>query len=415
MIPPARIVLCGLVFGAPLLSCSEDGSVPPQSTAGTSGAGIAGTGGSATGGAGGAGMGGTRGGINAEASGGSGGTTPDPTDASTSCSQFVMPSDCTIPPGAVLPGELRCTGLYGDWEARQLACGVVPYEPAHELWSDGAEKHRFVSLPPDATIDTSDPDGFVYPVGTQFWKEFRVGAPGRQRIGETRIMRKTAEGWLYTTYVWSEDGGTAFQENEGVENLLGTLHTVPTRQQCRDCHAGRPDFVLGWDPILLGAGATGVTRETLATSNVLSAPVSGQIPGTEVERAALAYLHTNCGVSCHNDTAEAIGRLSGLWLRLDADRLGSVRQTDAVTTGINRTPSPNVELVGLTPPAGGFYDFRPLDSGRSLAVAKMNVRGAGATSMPPIGTNQVDSAGLTAVVAWVNQMTVERGYPAAAP
>jgi hypothetical protein len=332
-----------------------------------------------------------------------------------------MPADCTIPANAVLPGELRCTGLYGDWPKRELACGVTEFKPAFELWSDAAEKRRFVHLPPGAKIDVGNPDGFVFPVGTQFWKEFRVPVDGGFRLGETRLLRKSDLGWLYTSYVWTQDAGSTLQTNDGVADLHGTGHTVPTRDQCKDCHGGRSDFILGWDFILLGRGASGITRELLHGRGLLvsgdaSAPApAGEIPGDEVERAALGYLHANCGVSCHNETPEARGKPSGLFLRLEAGELASVMTTDAVTTGINRSPSPNAEFGGLvSPEAGQFYDFRPLDVARSLSVARMDMRGTPA-QMPRIATNRVDQVGVNAMKAWVNQMTRERGYPAPAP
>ena len=58
-------------------------------------------------------------------------------------------------------------------------------------------------------------------------------------------------------------------------------------------------------------------------------PLTVTVPGDEVERAALGYLHVNCGASCHNDTAPALGRETGLFLNLDAKRLGSVLDTPA--------------------------------------------------------------------------------------
>jgi len=240
-------------------------------------------------------------------------------------------------------------------------------------------------------------------------------------LGETRLLRKSDLGWIYTSYVWSADAQTTLQTNDGVSDLHGSGHTVPTRDQCKDCHGGRADFILGWDFLLLGRGATGITRELLQSRGQLalgdaSAPApTAEIPGDEIERAALGYLHANCGVSCHNDTAEARGKPSGLFLRLEAGELGSVATTDAVTTGINRPPSPNAETGGLRmPEAGQYYDFRPLDVERSLSVARMDMRGT-AAQMPRIATNRVDQAGVNAIEAWVNHMTGERGYPAPAP
>ena len=410
-----------IALAALALACSSHPAPAPSGAAGTSSSG--GSAGTATIPDAASGRGGTSGnGGNGAAdsgsdapgdSGGSGG--------SGGCREFTMPTDCTVPPGAVLPGELRCTGLYGDWDKRELACGVTPFKPAYELWSDAAQKQRYIQLPPGTTIDVTDPDGFRFPVGTQLWKEFRLPVDGGTRLGETRLLRKVADGWLYTSYVWSADERSTVQTNDGVANLHATGHTVPTRDQCRDCHVGRADFVLGWDSILLGEGASGLTLSELSRRKLLAmagnpvTPIALKIPGDDVERATLGYLHANCGMSCHNETGEARGKPSGLFLRLEPADLGSVLTTDAVKSGINRVPSPNAEVGGLPAPQGGpYYDFRPLDPTRSLSLVRMDMRGT-ASQMPRIGTNRVDAAGVSVIKAWIEHMTPARGYPAAAP
>lgn len=333
-----------------------------------------------------------------------------------------MPEDCAPASDGPLPAELRCTGLYADWETRALRCDVREYAPAYELWSDAASKHRYVYLPPGATIDVTNPESFEYPVGTQFWKEFWLPDDEAGVAGETRLMRKTTSGWLYTSYVWSDDGATATQTNTGVLDLHGTGHTVPSREQCRACHEGRGDFILGWDFLMLGTGASGVTLETLVDEGRLRADEDApyptsldwlelEIPGDALERAGLGYLHANCGVSCHNRNYEAGASITGFYLRLDAATLDSVHTTDAVVTGVNVVPGPEAELPPGAP--GSYYEFRPLDPDRSLAVARMSVRTEAA--MPFLGTNVVDPDGIAAVSAWIASMTVERGYPEAAP
>src|ERR1044071_6969922 len=52
------------------------------------------------------------------------------------CVPFVMPDNCTIPENSALYSDLRCTGLYGRFEQRELACNVEGYVPAYPLWSD---------------------------------------------------------------------------------------------------------------------------------------------------------------------------------------------------------------------------------------------------------------------------------------
>lgn len=333
------------------------------------------------------------------------------------CKLFVMPDDCAAPAGGGLPLELRCTGLYADFAARELACGVMPYKPAFELWSDGAEKQRYAWLPPGETIDATDPDSFVYPVGTQFWKEFRVPVgEGEMRAAETRLLRKTEAGWLYTTYVWSLDQQTALQENQGVANWQGTGHLIPTRDQCAQCHEGRADLVLGWDMWMLGPGAQGVTREALvAQGRLISlAPGSGepsmpsQIPGDALERAALGYLHANCGVSCHNPSSFARARDSGLHLQLQVAPGLTVQDTAAVRTGVNKLPNPHAVL----PSGGPYLAIRPGDPDHSLVVARMDTRGPAA--MPRLGTTRVDEEGVELIAEWIAAMTPQRGYAAPA-
>ena len=346
------------------------------------------------------------------------------TGSSVPCQAFNMPNDCSVPAGAVLPSELRCTGLYSDLAAKRIACGVELYKPAFELWSDGAEKQRYIALPPGSQIDVSDPDNFVFPVGTQLWKEFRVDDHGTRRLAETRLLRKSAEGWLYTSYVWSSDGSRAVQQNAGVDDLFGSGHTVPTRDQCRSCHEGRPDFVLGWDLLMLGEGASGLTRLELARRGLLRRQLSdgssevlaehspllqSRIPGTPVEHDALGYLHANCGVSCHNATTAAGARDTGLVLRIEHKSLTNAFEAPAVATGVNRTPSPQAKL----PPGGPYFDVRPGDTEHSLVLARMNVRGTEA-QMPRLGTNRVDTRGVGLISRWIIEMTEQAGYPPAA-
>src|SRR5690554_4584581 len=66
------------------------------------------------------------------------------------------------------PATLRGTGLYADEDT--LADGVIAFEVAWPLWSDGSTKERFLWLPEGTAIDASDPDRWAFPVGTKAWK-----------------------------------------------------------------------------------------------------------------------------------------------------------------------------------------------------------------------------------------------------
>lgn len=336
-----------------------------------------------------------------------------------SCLPFELPADCPEMTGPASPLSLHCAGLYADLARGIVSCGLTEYAPAYELWSDAAVKRRWVSIPADAHVDTSDPDAFVYPVGTQFWKEFQVMSEGELRRAETRLLRKVERGWVFTTYVWSADGRSAMATNNGVNNWQRTGHTVPTRDQCVDCHGGRRDLVLGWDPVLLGPGARGVHYEDLlASDDDAGTPAAPTVPttppGDAVEQAALGYLHVNCGVSCHNETIDARARDTALNLRLATARADSVLETPAFSA-LNKLPTGNAPFFELPPPPEGpFYDILPGSPSRSLLLARMLVRDHPA-QMPPLASNIVDEAGAAAVQAWIEQMTPERGYPPPAP
>lgn len=314
------------------------------------------------------------------------------------------------------PIDLRCTGMYADFEARTIADGVREFKPGFQLWSDGAEKTRWIYLPPGTTIDVSDPYEWTFPVGTKLFKEFRIDVPGvGVRPVETRMLWKTGDAqWVRRTYVWNDDMTAAPEESDGVTDVHGTTYDIPRQIDCIRCHGGRVDNVLGFENVLLAAPeATGVTYQVLLDEALLSGPfvpelADLQIPGSAVERNALGYLHANCGVSCHNPN---IGG-SRFDMRLQHDTLTDVTATQAFQQAINQEST-------FQPPGATelYYRIRPTDPARSAIQFRMNVRdGEGATpqQMPPVATDLVDAAGVAAVQAWIEAMIADP-YPAPAP
>src|SRR5690242_1067155 len=82
--------------------------------------------------------------------GGGGGSDPD----------AMVPIDSVTNPDAdpTMPMTLADTGLCEDAGCTQIADGIYEFAPEYILWSDGATKRRWIQLPPDAQIDTSDMD-----------------------------------------------------------------------------------------------------------------------------------------------------------------------------------------------------------------------------------------------------------------
>jgi hypothetical protein len=138
-----------------------------------------------------------------------------------------------------LPVHLRDTGLYAPGRGEEIAADVLPFSPQYGLWSDGAEKRRWIRVPRGTQIDARNPDRWVFPVGTRLWKQFTL----RRRL-ETRMLERTREGWQFAAYVWSEDGSDAvLAPPTGVSVSLpsGGRWAIPGTGDCRACHEAQPN------------------------------------------------------------------------------------------------------------------------------------------------------------------------------
>src|SRR4051812_905898 len=83
------------------------------------------------------------------------------------CASYRHCSPPSAPQLAALPARLSETGLFAAGDAQALAPGVRAYAPAYPLWSDGASKRRWLSLPEGSRIDSSNMDDWVFPVGSK--------------------------------------------------------------------------------------------------------------------------------------------------------------------------------------------------------------------------------------------------------
>lgn len=286
--------------------------------------------------------------------------------------------------GAVL--RLSTTGLYADVRAGTLAQGVQPFVPRGVLWSDRADKRRWVYLPPGTQVDTSDLDNWTLPVGTKLWKEFTLDG---KRL-ETRLLEKTsAKDWTLVAYRWADDQTDAVAVPEGVPNVAGTTHDIPSSKDCTRCHEGVSDTAIGFSAIELAHDGEGLTLAGLVAQGRLThTPDAGlALPGDAVEQAALLYLHANCG-NCHNDRT-FIANITNVDYRLQYGELAALEQTSSY-----RTIQRDLRI------AKG-------DVESSKVIKRMSFRGLQG-QMPPLASKIVDDAGLASVHAWVSRLSAER-------
>ena len=141
------------------------------------------------------------------------------------------------------------------------------------------------------------------------------------------MIERTTKGWRYASYAWRPDGSATLVPSAGILTASrfadGVRHAIPSRTDCTACHEAGPSRLLSLgtlqlspdrDPLAphaepLPDGA--VTLQTLLDRGLLRnlpAPFARRAPRIErrhrrVERAALGYLHSNCGM-CHTGAGE---------------------------------------------------------------------------------------------------------------
>jgi hypothetical protein len=280
-----------------------------------------------------------------------------------------------------------------------VAADAVPFEPTYWLWSDGADKRRWLRLPPGTQIDATAMDHWVFPIGTKLWKEFSLDGV---RL-ETRLIERYGGGpedyWM-GAFVWNADQTEAVLAPDGQADINGTPHDAPAQKDCLACHRGDSGRVLGFSALQLSRAAdsarVGPTLTDLAQRNLLSAPPVAasappfSVPGDPATAAALGYLHANCG-HCHNRTGTAWPDTQ-MVLRL------TTQETDAPSSEVYRS------LVGqpLQYWRGGAITQRvaPGNPDASAIVARMSARGDD-NQMPPLATEAIDRVGSATVRAWI--------------
>jgi hypothetical protein len=307
---------------------------------------------------------------------------------------------------------LACTGLYSDFANKAVVPNALAYTPSSPLWSDGAQKQRWIELPPNTQINVSNPDEWVFPIGTKIFKEFRVNG---KRV-ETRLFQKTTSTfWVYATYAWNADDSAATISFGGPVPVPGgdggATWTIPTNDDCNECHRGRQDRILGFEQVGLGLpGAQGLTLAQLVEKGLVTpAPSNVSLTigddGTGLDALALGWIHVNCGVTCHNANPSAAGFGAGMLLRLDPTQLDG-SPPSAATWDVLRTTL-NVPCVSGS--LAGQPRIAPGDAAGSVVDQLISQRGA--LQMPPIASLVVDTPDVAVVASWIQSMGAGGGAP----
>ncbi|HLK89000.1 MAG TPA: hypothetical protein VKZ18_03845 [Polyangia bacterium] len=211
--------------------------------------------------------------------------------------------DAMFAQATALPATLDQTDLVTLDSASLAKSGVISYAPTYPLWSDDAQKMRYVRVPKGQSIVFDKATQTLnIPPNTRFYKTFLkevkdVSGNQTYRKIETRVIvsrpdTNNADGTvtqnaLFGTYVWNQDETQATLLNDplrdgkpfadrifsyvtdeqaaapiiagnpsnlqaALDNARVTRHyALPGSERCTQCHMGSPSqsFILGFTPL----------------------------------------------------------------------------------------------------------------------------------------------------------------------
>jgi len=332
------------------------------------------------------------------------------------------------------PRKLSETGLFASTKDNVPAAGLIPYSVNAPLWSDGAEKERFIALPGDTKIGFDKviyphgpdyPDvGWRFPDGTVLVKTFAIetekgNAASLQRL-ETRILqyRKMpgnddeygAQYWNGYTYVWNDDQTDAeLLPAEGLDRKLIIKDAAapggqreqtwrfPSRAECTLCHTMASKYVLGVTTLQMNKAhdygdkqenqlavleQLGVFQEKLPKPPAeLASLADYRDPQEQLHLRARSYLHANCA-HCHR-------RWGGGNAEFELHASVPLTQTATINTkpgqGAFKLSDPRIIVPG--------------DPSRSMILERMKLTDLG--RMPHIASKVVDQDAVKVIQDWL--------------
>jgi hypothetical protein len=326
-----------------------------------------------------------------------------------------------------LPTLLSQTGVFTNTPGMMPGTGLIPYLPNVPLWSDGAAKIRYMSVPNNGGAPTADqqinftPTGaWTFPAGTVFVKTFELNTDTSNtnilRRLETRLLVRDINGAVYgVTYKWRPDNSDAdllsssLYEDIAITNASGVSTQswyYPSPSDCLSCHTPVANYVLGLSTRQLNGlenyTTTGVTDNQLRTLNRLGLfnPAFDETTVSNYEALSplgnlaaplqdrvRSYLDANCA-QCHQP--------GGTGITFDARFSTPLASQNLINGGLD---------------GNGMAMIVPKDIWRSEIRQRMDTTNA-VIRMPPIARQLIDSNAVSVLEDWINSLP---GTPAQAP
>lgn len=296
--------------------------------------------------------------------------------------------------------------------------GIVPYELINPLFSDYAQKLRFIYVPQGQVVNYNDTAVLDFPVGSCIIKNFfyfideRDTAKGR-KIMETRILIHHQDHWEAYPYIWNEEQTEAFLQVAGGDKQVEWInkagekmiinYSIPNKNQCKSCHWNHEKFTpIGPKVSNLNADvvyADGKRRNQLDKWAALGILKGLKCPATSprmekwddttalLQDRALAYLDVNCA-HCHSSGGQAA--TSGLIL--------SYGEHNPTKLGVLKSP-----VAAGIGSGGRLYDIVPGEPDSSIIYFRMNSVNPG-IMMPELGRHVIHKEGVALIYQWIKTM-----------
>ncbi|MCW3834661.1 SO2930 family diheme c-type cytochrome [Sphingomonas canadensis] len=292
--------------------------------------------------------------------------------------------------------------FFTDAAVTRPAARVMGYDLETALFSDYAEKHRYLYVPAGAKARYDAENILGLPVGSALIKTFGYRRGGVFRPVETRLLLHRAGGWVALPYVWNAEGTDAdlkragmrlpvsFTDPSGAPRSIS--YAVPNQNQCKDCHALSGTITpIGPKARYLNHGGqlSAMVKAGLLDRAPRDAPriARWDDPAQPLDARARAYLEINCA-HCHNPKGAASN--SGLFLE------GS-------------RPAGNATGIGKRPVAAGRgsgdaeFVIAPGHPEASILVYRLESTDPG-IAMPELGRATVHAEGAKLLRDWIAAM-----------
>jgi uncharacterized repeat protein (TIGR03806 family) len=297
------------------------------------------------------------------------------------------------------------------------ADGVFPYDVNAPLFSDYAEKARFIYLPAGEKMTYREQETFDMPAGSVIIKNFfyyhDAARPEQgRRILETRLLLRDAKGWKALEYIWNAEQTDAVLEVAGAAfpvswtDAKGKTQKIdyiaPNVNQCKGCHAYDGQFV----PI--GVTARQLNRGAGNEHQLLQWQKAGRLnlpeefdpataprladyrrphDGATPDQQARAYLDANCG-HCHN--AHGPAGTSGMFL--------DISEQNPERLGVNKTP-----VAAGRGSGSRKFGIVPGKPNESILLFRMENDDPG-IRMPELGRQLKHDEGVELIKNWIKEM-----------